>query len=60
MGLFSQENMIKCGKCSTEFDLGKNKGGCPLCGFGRSSVEVKPIKEEKKLLLKRMMEILVI
>lgn len=37
MGLFStqQENRIKCGKCSTEFDLNKNKFGCPLCGFGK-------------------------
>ena len=27
------ENRIKCGKCGTEFDLNKNKAGCPLCGF---------------------------
>ena len=53
MGLFSQENMIKCGKCSTEFDLGKNKGSCPLCGFGRMSAEIKPIKEEKTIIVER-------
>jgi len=47
MGLFSQENTIKCGKCRTEFDLSKNKDGCPLCGFGRKVVEENPVKKEE-------------
>ncbi len=33
----AQENRIKCGKCSTEFDMNKNRDGCPLCGFGKFS-----------------------
>jgi ribosomal protein L37E len=32
------ENWIKCGGCGTEFDLNKNKLGCPLCGFGKNFV----------------------
>ena len=53
MGLFSQENMIKCGKCGTEFDLSKNKNRCPLCDFGRKAVEEKLIKEEKLVVEER-------
>lgn len=35
MSLFkSDENRVRCGKCGTEFDLNRNKDGCPLCGFG--------------------------
>lgn len=34
----SSENRVKCGKCGTEFDINKNKDGCPLCGFGRIRV----------------------
>jgi len=41
MGLFTiQENRIRCGKCNTEFDLNKNKNGCPLCGFGKKSQKI--------------------
>lgn len=47
MGIFSQENMIKCGKCGTEFNLNKNRDGCPLCGFGRKISEIRPEKEDK-------------
>lgn len=54
MGLFSQENMIKCGKCRTEFDLSKNKTGCPLCGFGKKSVEEKLVKEKELLFEERI------
>jgi ribosomal protein L37E len=38
MGIFNtkRENIVKCGKCSTEFDLELNKEGCPLCGFGKN------------------------
>ncbi len=36
MSIFNnQENRIRCGKCNTEFDLMKNKDGCPMCGFGK-------------------------
>jgi ribosomal protein L37E len=31
------ENRVKCGRCSTEFDINKNLKGCPLCGFGKGS-----------------------
>ena len=45
MGLFSnQDNRIRCGKCNTEFDLNKNRDGCPLCGFGNK----KPVQKEKE------------
>ena len=38
MVLFTtQENRIKCGRCNTGFDLNKNMGGCPLCGFGKKA-----------------------
>lgn len=44
MGIFNtQENRIRCGRCNTEFDLNKNKDGCPLCGFNRYNL---PQKEE--------------
>ena len=52
MSLFSSnENRVRCGKCGTEFDLSKNQGGCPLCGFGRSqTIDIlsnnEPSKEE--------------
>lgn len=38
MGIFNtkRENIVKCGKCNTEFDLELNKEGCPLCGFGKN------------------------
>lgn len=36
----AQENRIKCGKCNTEFDLNKNRDGCPLCGFGKASASL--------------------
>jgi len=54
MGLFTtQENRIKCGRCGTEFDLNKNKDGCPLCGFGRhtfkESVDIKPSKKKEEI-----------
>lgn len=53
MSLFNlQENRIKCGKCFTDFDLNKNKGGCPLCGFGgnfvREDATLNFIKNETK------------
>lgn len=32
-----RENRIRCGRCNTEFDLDRNPGGCPLCGFGIKS-----------------------
>lgn len=39
MGLFTtQENRIRCGKCNTEFDLNRNIEGCPLCGFGKKTI----------------------
>jgi len=44
MSIFStqtQENRVKCGRCGTEFDLNKNKGYCPLCGFGKKEVREK-------------------
>jgi ribosomal protein L37E len=41
VGLFSnQDNRIRCGKCNTEFDLNKNKDGCPLCGFSKKSQKI--------------------
>jgi len=54
MSIFNiQENRIKCGRCGTEFDLNKNKGKCPLCGFGRSTFKeassINPLKEEAKV-----------
>ena len=33
--VFFNANMIKCGKCGTEFDFNKNSNGCPLCGLGK-------------------------
>jgi len=39
------ENWLKCGECGTEFDLNKNKSGCPLCGFGKNYL----IKNVEKL-----------
>lgn len=43
MGLFTQsENRIRCGSCSTEFDLNKNQNGCPLCGFGVTPSSNRP------------------
>jgi len=54
MKLFNiQENRIKCGRCNTEFDINKNKGGCPLCGFSKKvlfekEVEFIPIKHYPK------------
>ena len=49
MKLFSnQENRIRCGRCGTEFDLAKNKGGCPLCGFGKQPFIESPIEFSKK------------
>ena len=35
----SSENRIRCGRCSTEFDLNKNREGCPLCGFGEKKLQ---------------------
>lgn len=35
-----QGNWIKCGKCGTEFDLDKNRNGCPLCSFGKVTAVV--------------------
>ena len=48
MGLFTQENRIRCGKCNTEFDLNQNKQGCPLCGFGNKSFMGIPPEAPKK------------
>src|SRR3989338_6280635 len=49
MKLFSnQENRIRCGRCGTEFDLTKNKEGCPLCGFGKKSFAESPLEFSKK------------
>ena len=49
MKLFSnQENRIRCGRCGTEFDLAKNKEGCPLCGFGKQSFIETPLEFSKK------------
>jgi len=33
------ENRLKCGNCQTDFDLNKNRFGCPLCGFGRTFLQ---------------------
>lgn len=45
MAFFSSaENRIKCGRCGTEFDVNKNKDGCPLCGLG----SIKVIEQEAK------------
>lgn len=35
------ENRLKCGGCGTEFDLNKNKFGCPLCGFGKNFISCR-------------------
>ena len=49
MKLFSnQENRIRCVRCGTEFDLTKNKEGCPLCGFGKKSFAEYPLEFSKK------------
>jgi len=42
MGIFStkRENIVRCGKCNTEFDLELNKEGCPLCGFGKNKESI--------------------
>lgn len=54
MKLFNlSENRIKCGKCSTEFDMSKNPSSCPLCGFGKETtlsllVKEQTIKEDRK------------
>lgn len=42
MGLFTQENRIKCGRCNTEFDLNRNISGCPLCSFGNKIPGIEP------------------
>lgn len=34
-----EENGVKCGKCGTEFNIDKNKNGCPLCGFGGKIID---------------------
>lgn len=34
----SFENKIICGNCGTQFDLNRNSGGCPLCGFGKDYI----------------------
>lgn len=55
-----QENKIKCGKCGTEFDLNRNKDGCPLCGLGRKQYKNSKIKEkieEKTVVLDNLLSI---
>lgn len=47
MKLFTQENIIVCGKCNTQFDLNKNKAGCPLCGFGGMTTNEEGYKLDK-------------
>ncbi len=42
-------NWVKCGNCSSEFDLNKNNG-CPLCGFGSNNKLI--IKKNKNSLIK--------
>lgn len=55
MGLFSsQENRIRCGKCNTEFDLNRNKEGCPLCGFGKRAQKI--VSDEIKTMLSKVQE----
>src|SRR3989344_2372349 len=46
MGIFTQENRIKCGNCGTEFDFNRNAAGCPLCFFGSKKTTAK---EELKI-----------
>ncbi len=41
MKLFGlNQNWVKCGQCSSEFDFNKNEG-CPFCGFGSKSRKVE-------------------
>src|SRR3989344_1141732 len=46
----SNENRVKCGKCTTEFDLNKNSEGCPLCGFNKNSLSSNLDKPQESIL----------
>ncbi len=40
--------MIKCGKCSSEFDLSKNDG-CPMCRFGSKDWSGETVTKKEKI-----------